>query len=390
MTRATTSCSAIAIALVAVASFAQPKPSTELRLFPTTAAWNVALDAALAAPPTLANGKAFIPVAGGQLVAYDLSTGTRAWTVDNTPVSAPASGDDLVFVAQSDAVTALRQTDGAEVWRQPITVALAAPLVFDNGWLVAADTEGSLLALRAADGTIIWHHDLGGRFSAAPALAADRVYAAMTNGHVVAMDVSTGTERWSRALGGPVNDMLALDDRVFVGSDDNYFYSIKATDGSVNWRWRTGGDVIGVPLVDANRVYFVSKDNLVRGLDRQSGAQRWKSALSGRPTRGPTRAGDLLLVSGLSPKVSAFAMKDGAPAGDVTSPGELAAAPYVSLVKGLPQVVLVSRDVAAGTRLLAFRRNVEPVLSTQPPLLPNPIVIERPAPVAPPATAPRP
>ena len=369
--------------LLAVASLAQPKPSADLRLFPITAAWSVPLDAALAAPPTLANGKAFIPVEGGQLAAYDLSTGVLAWSVDTKPVSAPATGDDVLFVAESDAVTALRQADGVVVWRQPIAVALAAPLVFDNGWLVAADTEGTLLALRASDGTLVWRRDLGGRFSAAPALAADRVYAAMTDGHVVALDVSTGKERWSRALGGPVNDMLAQDDRVFVGSDDNYFYSIKATDGSVNWRWRTGGDVIGVPLVDADRVYFVSKDNLVRGLDRQSGAQRWKSALSGRPTRGPTRAGDLLLVSGLSPKVSAFAMKDGAPAGDVTSPGELAAAPYVSQVKGLPQVVLVSRDVAAGTRLLAFRRSVEPVLSTRPPLLPNPIVIERPASVGP-------
>ena len=378
------------MALLAVASFAQPKQSTELRLFPTTAAWSVPLDAALAAPPTLANGKAFIPVEGGHLAAYDVSTGVLAWSVDHTAVSAPATSADLVFVAESGGITALRQADGAHVWRQPITVALAAPLVFDNGWLVAADTDGTLLALRASDGAILWQRDLGGRFSAAPALAADRVYAAMADGHVVALEVSTGKDRWSRALGGAVNDMLALDDRVFVGSDDNYFYSIKATDGSVNWRWRTGGDVIGVPLVDANRVYFVSKDNLVRGLDRQSGAQRWKSALSGRPTRGPTRAGDLLLVSGLSPKVSAFAIKDGAPAGDVTSPGELAAAPYVSVVKGLPQVVLVSRDVAAGTRLLAFRRNVEPVLSTQPPLLPNPIVIERPASVAPPPPPPAP
>ena len=376
------------MALLAVASFAQSKQSTDLRLFPTTAAWNVPLDAALAAPPTLAKGKAFIPVEGGQMVAYDLSTGARAWSVDQASVSAPAASDDLVFLAESDGITALRQADGASVWRQPIRVALAAPLVFDNGWLVAADTEGTLLALRASDGTLVWHHDLGGRFSAAPALAADRVYAAMTDGHVVALDMSTGTERWSRALGGPVNDMLALDDRVFVGSDDNYFYSINAKDGSVNWRWRTGGDVIGVPVVDADRVYFVSKDNLVRGLDRQSGAQRWKSALSGRPTRGPTRAGDLLLVSGLSPKVSAFAIKDGAPAGDVTSPGEVASAPYVSLVKGLPQVALVSRDVAAGTRLLAFRRNVEPVLSTQFLLLPNPIVIERPAPAAPPSSRP--
>ena len=371
------------MALVAMCvSFAQSKPpksSTDLRLFPIVAAWNTPLDAALAAPPTLAGGRAFVPLEGGQLAAYDLDTGVVAWSVESRPLSTPATSDDLVFLAELGGIAAVRQADGSTVWRLPMSGSLAAPLVWDNGWLVAADTEGALLAFRASDGSPIWRRDLGARFSARPALAADRVYAALASGQVVALDVATGVQRWSRKLGGAANDMLAFDDRVFVGSDDNYFYSINAADGVVDWRWRTGGDVIGVPLVDGDRVYFVSKDNLVRGLDRRSGAQRWKSALSGRPTRGPIRAGDLLLVSGLSPKVSAFTMKDGSPAGDVTSPGELAAAPYVTVVKGLPHVVLVSRDVAVGTRLLAFRRNVEPTLSAQLPVLPNPIVIQRPA-----------
>ena len=36
-----------------------------------------------------------------------------------------------------------------------------------------------------------------------------------------------------------------------------------ATDGRVDWRWRTGGDVIGKPVADERYVYFVALDNVL-------------------------------------------------------------------------------------------------------------------------------
>ena len=359
---------------------AQSKPAAELSLFPVTAAWNTPVDGVLAAPPRLAGQRAFLAVDDAHLTAYDLETGETVWSVESRPTSVPATSRDLLFLAEAEAISARRQDDGTEVWRLPFSERLATPLVFDNGWLVAATEDAKLLALRAADGALIWQHTMEAPINAAPALAADRVYAPLSNGRIVALDIATGTEKWTRRLGGAVNDMLALDDRLFAGSDDNYFYSIKISDGTVNWRWRTGGDVIGVPVVDEHRVYFVSKDNLLRALDRNSGSQRWKRELPARPTRSLVRAGDALLVSGLAPKVTAYAIKDGTPTGDVTSPGELAAAPFMTQQRGLPQVVIVSRDVTAGTRLLAFRRNVEPALASAVGLLPNPIPQPRPLP----------
>lgn len=71
-------------------------------------------------------------------------------------------------------------------------------------------------------------------------------------------------------------------------------------------------------------------------------------------------------------------MTDGAPAGDLVAAGELAAAPYFTTARGLPQVVLVARDLAKGTRAVALRRVVDPLMNTPLPVLPNPIVIARP------------
>ena len=341
-------------------------------------AWNRALDRVVTAPPAFAGHEAFFAVEHNQVAAFDFQSGEPLWTADGAPLSTPAISDNLIFLAERDRITALRRDSGALAWRLPFAEELAVPLVWDNSWLVAADVAGNVLAFRADDGTLIWRASLGVAVHAGPALAADRVYVPLEDGRVVALEVSDGTKVWERRLGGPPNDMLALDDRIYVGSDDNFFYCLLASNGDVAWRWRTGGDVIGVPVVDDHRVYFVSRDNVLRGLDRKSGSQRWKRALPGRPTRGPVRAADLLLVTGLAPRLNAYAMKDGAPAGEIATPGEMAAAPFITDVHGLPQVVLVARDVAKGTRVLAFRRLVDPPMNTPMPMLPGAITIAKP------------
>ena len=71
--------------------------------------------------------------------------------------------------------------------------------------------------------------------------------------------------------------------------------------GQIDWRWRTGGDVLGTAVVDARRVYFVSFDNILRALDRRSGAQRWKRPLPFRPLTGPLMAGATIITSGVTP-----------------------------------------------------------------------------------------
>ncbi len=379
MPRVTTSCSAIALwLLLTTAAWAQPSAPSPLQLFPVFPAWSQGLDHILAAPPAFAGSRAFFAVDGGQIEAYELDRGTRVWAARVAAVSTPATGDGLVFVAEQERLTALRQSDGRVAWQLPFTASFAVPLAWDNGWLIGADTSGTVFAFRATDGALIWRQELGAPAHAMPALAADRVYVALEDGRVVALDVTTGTQRWARRLGGPPNDLLALDDRIYVGSDDNFLYCLMASNGEVAWRWRTGGDVIGVPVVDDSLLYFVSRDNVLRALDRRSGSQRWKRALASRPTRGPVRAGNVLLVSGLNPRVFAFKVTDGTPAGEIAAPGELAASPYVVPDRPLPQVVLVARDQATGTRALAVRRTIDPPMDTPLGTLPGAITVSVP------------
>jgi outer membrane protein assembly factor BamB len=332
----------------------------ELRLFPTRVAWTLALNNSLTAMPALAGSRGYFPLEGDRLAAYDLTTGTLLWVASARPRFQPAVGDGLVFLVEPEALTALREQDGTLAWRLPFADRLAVPLVWDSGWLVAGASSGTILALRAVDGVPLGQQSLGSPAHAPPSLAADRVYVPLSDGRMVALRLESGAPIWERRLGGAPNEVLALDERLYVGSNDNRFYCVRTSDGEVLWRWRTGADVVGMPIVDEQRVYFVSLDNVLRGLDRNSGAQRWKRALPLRPTYGLVRAADALLVSGVAPTLSAYSMRDGSPAGEIAAGGELAAAPHIVSAAGLPTVTLVARDISKGAIVTRLVRSVEP------------------------------
>ena len=331
------------------------------------------LNNSLTATPTLKGARGYFPIEGDRIAAYDIHYGTLLWIASARVEWPLAIGDDLVFLVESGKLTALRDDTGTVAWRFPLEEKLAAPPTWDNGWLVCATASGTVLALHAADGSLLWRRELGAPPHGAAALAADRVYIPMEDGRLIALRVDTGDPLWERRLGGAPNEILALDDRLYVGSNDNYFYAVRARDGEIRWRWPTGADVIGRPVVDDQRVYFVSLDNVLRGLDRNTGNQRWKRTLGLRPTRGPVAVGDALMISGISSDVNAYFMRDGEGAGNLNGEGEIAAAPHVLEGDALPMVILVSRDIEHGTVVRAMTRAIDPAVADIAPL-PNPTI----------------
>jgi outer membrane protein assembly factor BamB len=370
-------CSAVAliVAAVTVGDAAAARPP--LSLFPVAPLWTLALNADIVVPPAFDGNLGFFALAGHRIACYELAHGKQQWIVDGNALLEPSAGNGLLYTAEPEALVARRDADGTIAWELPFADALVAPPVWDNGWLVVATSAHEVLAFRAVDGELMWRASLAGSAHARPALAADRVYVATDEGHVLALRVDTGAVVWDRVLDAAANDILALDDRLYVGSNDNHLYCLLAKDGSVDWRWATGGDVIGLPSHDARNVYFVSLDNVLRALDRKSGGQKWKAPLPMRPTRGPTQAGDVIMVTGLTPKVAAYAAKDGKPAGDVPPAGDIAAAPHLVEAGGhaLPSLILVTRDIAKGALVSAFARSIEPPIV---PMAPLPNVVKVP------------
>ncbi|PWT86886.1 MAG: hypothetical protein C5B57_00265 [Blastocatellia bacterium] len=294
------------------------------------------------------------------------------------------ASDGLLVFADAEALVALKTDDGSVSWRLPLSEKLVASPVLSEGWLVVA-TSTAVVALRSADGTVAWHYNLESPVHGAPSASRGLLFVPVENGRVIALQLDTGEMVWERRVGGVPNDTRAVGDQVFVGSNDNFLYCLVARDGRIDWRSRTGADVISAPVVDERRVYFISLDNVLRALNRGHGVQQWKRVLPFRPAWSVLRAADTLVVVGLAGAASAFYTKDGSPAAESRfGAGIELAGPLHGFETNLalgPIIVAVTRNLATGaTTITAASRSIEPPLlpTVQPlPGAVNPAVAER-------------
>lgn len=247
---------------------------------------------------------------------------------------APAAGGGLVFVATPRRIEGRDAATGQLRWEAAIDEPLVAPLVWENGWLLAVGEQGTATMLRATTGERLWGRSLGANVRPGAAMTGDRIYLPLENGRVAAVALTTGAPIWERQLPGRPGAIAPLDDRIFVGADDKYFYCLSAKNGKRKWRWRTGGTSVGVPAIDDKNVYFLSMDNVLRALARGDGHQVWHAGVPMRPASGPFLTGRLLVVAGVASEIRAYHVVDGSEAGTSDMPGDLVAPPHFLALRG--------------------------------------------------------
>jgi eukaryotic-like serine/threonine-protein kinase len=322
------------------------------------ARWSVTFATVPVARPGYDATSAYIPLKGGQLVAVDLDRGAIRWTLEQTTAFTPATGEGLVFTVSNQMIEALDAATGARRWGTPLPGGAAVPLYYDTGWLLASTTGGDLVALRASDGNVLWRRQLGAPLSGAPGPALDRLYLALEDNRLASVLLKTGETIWSRTLPARVTSMLALEDQLLVGTAARRFISIDLKHGRERWGWNIGGDISGLPTADDKRIYFASRDNILRALDRRSGNLRWKANLASRPAGGPLLSPDQLLMPMVSSEIAGFDPQTGKPTVTVRAAGEIGTQPFVraGMRITLPQLITVSRE----GQLQGFGRRFEP------------------------------
>ena len=347
----------LTIPSLAPAAAREPEPPADASLFPLQVGWTIDLGQAPAARPAFDDVHAYVPLRDGTLAAVRLSDGVLVWSVEQPTQFSPAAGEGTVVVAGGETLIGLRASDAALLWSTEVGAAVSASPLWAAGWLIALLDSGDVVALRGADGEELWRLPLGGSLLIPPAVGGTELFVPVADGRIVAVHLQTGRRIWEHVLDGSPQEILPLD-ALFVGATDNYLYRLSRRDGHVEWRWRTGGDIVGLPTIDQQQVFFVSLDNVVRALDRDSGVQRWRGLLSARPRAGPALVGDVIFVSGVSPQLRTFDAVTGRSLNVLEAPGELAAPPHVvrDPSEGGPRLVLTIAD----GQLVGMRRAVGP------------------------------
>lgn len=93
---------------------------------------------------------------------------------------------------------------------------------------------------------------------------------------------STPQVNWKVKTGGQViSSPVVTDNMLYVGSTDNYLYAIHTSNGKIAWKYETAGPVNSSPLVADGKVMFLSYDGFFYALNQHNGKLVWKFKTGG-------------------------------------------------------------------------------------------------------------
>ena len=122
---------------------------------------------------------------------------------------------------------------------------------------------------------------------------------------------------------------------------------------------------------DADRVYIAGLDNLLRGVNRGNGHQRWQQPLGTRAQMAPITFDGAVLVAGLSPPLTLFNSQTGVSIGTHAATAGLVGPPLVDRVvrPGRVAIVMLLHDgrlIGLRSVALQFRERPQTPLSALP------------------------
>ncbi len=165
--------------------------------------------------------------------------------------------------------------------------------VVAGGKVYTIDTIGSVRAFDATTGAPLWAKRFGDAkgnenilYGGGVAVDGGRVYATNGYGFVAALDAATGAVAWAVRPGGPLRGAPTVaDGSVYVISQDNQIFSLKAADGTTAWSNAAALEVAGVfgngsPAVDRGTVVAGFSSGELNAYRYENGRMVWQDALS--------------------------------------------------------------------------------------------------------------
>jgi outer membrane protein assembly factor BamB len=174
---------------------------------------------------------------------------------------------------------------------------LEFPPVIDGNTLYLVDDDGSAKAINKLNGNKLWEAKVGSLAAASPALGVKQglVFVPILStdpnagqsqnpgdGRMVALSMKTGRVVWSRKIPpGTESSALAYADSVYFGDQNGTVYSLRATDGHVNWTFHASGAVKGGPALADGKLFFGDYDGRAYALNPNTGQQIWAVSTNG-------------------------------------------------------------------------------------------------------------
>jgi eukaryotic-like serine/threonine-protein kinase len=224
-------------------------------------------------------------------------------------LSSPAVVGDTLYVGSADHnLYAVDIATGTQKWMFKTGSSVTSSPAVANGTVYFPSYDGSFYAVDAADGKLRWKFQTGGerRFAAkhlhgsqpaaetmpdpfdvylsSPVVWQGAVFFGCGDGNVYSLDATKGTLNWKFKTGDVVHASPVISGGVlYIGSWDSYFYAIDPAKGKEKWRFKTGEDAdihnqVGIQssaVVADGIVYFGCRDSNLYAIEAATGQKKW-------------------------------------------------------------------------------------------------------------------
>jgi len=110
-----------------------------------------------------------------------------------------------------------------------------------------------------------------------PAIVDNTIYVGSADKYFYAIDLRKGKKVWEFSTTGAVESSPTVSDgRVYFGTGDGILYCLDSKDGREIWRFQAKTEITSSPVVEGGVVYFNSADDKLYALKSETGEKLWQ------------------------------------------------------------------------------------------------------------------
>ena len=328
------------------APLAAIKPTAQTRI-----AWRASVGPAERSVffPAVSGNTVYAAGAAGQITGFDVQSGkvlTRVNVGQKLSGGVAASGS-LVLVGTAKGEVLAYDASGKQLWKTQLAGEVLAPPAVEAALVAVRAGDGRIYGLDAVSGKQRWVYQrstpaLSLRSYSGVVLERGAVFAGFPGGRLVGLNAQTGAVGWDSVVALPkgttelerVADVMGLPvvdgDRVCAVAYQGRVACFDTQSGTTIW----ARDMSSVAGMDADHrgAYITDEKNAVIALDKTNGGSLWKQdKLFGRGVSAPLAFGRYVIVGDFEGYVHLLSREDGSFVGRVATDGSAIGATPVAL-----------------------------------------------------------
>jgi outer membrane protein assembly factor BamB len=299
--------------------------------------------------PAVTGNIVYATGAAGQIAAFDTKTGnqTARFSAGQRLSGGVAASGSLVLVGTSRGEVLAFDASGKPLWKAQLSGEVLAPPAIEGTLAVVRAGDGRAYGLDALDGKRRWIYQratpaLSLRNHSGVVLERGAIFAGFPGGRLVALTAASGTVGWDSVVALPrgttelerVADVVGLPvvdgDRVCAVAYQGRVACFDTQSGTTIW----ARDMSSIAGMDADHrgVYITDDKNAIVALDKASGGSLWKQdKLVGRGVSAPLAFGRFVVVADFEGYVHFLSREDGSFAARIATDGSAIGAPPLAL-----------------------------------------------------------